>query len=174
MARLARKRRILKWAGLVLGCSILAGGIVSIFAKMGVTACLLTSPVTGKPAPFISVSSASAIIGHGEHTETWWFQPIRGPRRPFFWRPQIVRIAFDFPVVYSVLLIPLWVPFVLVALPTTYLFWLDRRRIPPGHCQNCGYNPTGNVSGVCPECGAEARSGQLSGVGHQSDGTKND
>ncbi len=23
----------------------------------------------------------------------------------------------------------------------------------PGHCRNCGYNLTGNVSGVCPECG---------------------
>jgi hypothetical protein len=23
----------------------------------------------------------------------------------------------------------------------------------PGHCQNCGYNLTGNVSGRCPECG---------------------
>lgn len=23
----------------------------------------------------------------------------------------------------------------------------------PGHCQNCGYDLTGNVSGVCPECG---------------------
>lgn len=23
-----------------------------------------------------------------------------------------------------------------------------------GHCGNCGYNLQGNVSGVCPECGA--------------------
>lgn len=30
---------------------------------------------------------------------------------------------------------------------------LRRRRIPNGYCQNCGYNLTGNVSGVCPECG---------------------
>jgi len=32
-----------------------------------------------------------------------------------------------------------------------------RRRLPilypPGHCVRCGYNLTGNVSGVCPECG---------------------
>ncbi len=28
-----------------------------------------------------------------------------------------------------------------------------RRRPPPNHCQSCGYNLTGNVSGVCPECG---------------------
>ena len=41
----------------------------------------------------------------------------------------------------------------LVAIPTAYFWWLDRRRLPPGHCQNCGYNLTGNVSGTCPECG---------------------
>jgi hypothetical protein len=27
------------------------------------------------------------------------------------------------------------------------------QRLPAGHCQACGYNLTGNVSGRCPECG---------------------
>jgi hypothetical protein len=31
--------------------------------------------------------------------------------------------------------------------------WYAPVRIPPGHCRKCGYNLTGNVSGVCPECG---------------------
>ena len=36
--------------------------------------------------------------------------------------------------------------------------WLGRIvgrkcRVPTGHCANCGYNLTGNVSGICPECG---------------------
>ena len=26
---------------------------------------------------------------------------------------------------------------------------------PPGHCKMCGYNLTGNESGVCPECGSK-------------------
>lgn len=26
---------------------------------------------------------------------------------------------------------------------------------PPGHCWKCGYDLTGNVSGVCPECGTK-------------------
>ncbi len=47
--------------------------------------------------------------------------------------------------------LPPWL--VLFAGPTALLWWRDRRRIPPGHCQKCGYNLTGNVSGVCPECG---------------------
>jgi len=28
-----------------------------------------------------------------------------------------------------------------------------RQPLAAGHCQTCGYNLTGNVSGVCPECG---------------------
>jgi hypothetical protein len=27
------------------------------------------------------------------------------------------------------------------------------RRSEPGHCLHCGYDLTGNVSGICPECG---------------------
>jgi len=48
---------------------------------------------------------------------------------------------------------PLWLPLVVATVLTATLWWRDRRRIPPGHCQKCGYNLTGNVSGVCPECG---------------------
>ena len=31
--------------------------------------------------------------------------------------------------------------------------WWRARRAAPGHCQRCGYDLTGNQSGVCPECG---------------------
>jgi hypothetical protein len=55
---------------------------------------------------------------------------------------------------YHSLTIRLWLPLLTVAVPTGMLWWLDRRRIPPGHCQKCGYHLTGNVSGRCPECGA--------------------
>ena len=49
--------------------------------------------------------------------------------------------------------LPVWTLFSIPAALTTFLFYRDRRRIPPGHCQQCGYNLTGNVSGVCSECG---------------------
>jgi predicted Zn-ribbon and HTH transcriptional regulator len=39
------------------------------------------------------------------------------------------------------------------ALPTAFLWYRDRR-YPPGHCQTCGYDLTGNETGTCPECGA--------------------
>lgn len=53
----------------------------------------------------------------------------------------------------GVIVFPLWIPLLLLAMPTALLCRLDRRCIPPGHCQSCGYNLTGNTSGICPECG---------------------
>lgn len=53
---------------------------------------------------------------------------------------------------YASIIVPLWIPFLLVAVPTALLFWRDRR-MPPGHCKKCRYDLTGNQSGVCPECG---------------------
>ncbi len=70
--------------------------------------------------------------------------------------------------------LPLWIPFLLFAVPTMYLWWMylwwaDRRCIPPGHCRKCGYNLTGNVSGVCPECGVVVPL-QTEGEGHKLGG----
>ena len=54
---------------------------------------------------------------------------------------------------YWILILPLWIPFLVIVAPTALLCWLDHRRIPPGHCQHCGYDLTGNTSGTRPECG---------------------
>jgi len=50
-------------------------------------------------------------------------------------------------------LIPLWFVFAMIAIPTAYLYYRDFKAIPPGHCQQCGYNLRYNTSGICPECG---------------------
>ncbi len=56
--------------------------------------------------------------------------------------------------------VPLYAVFLAVAIPTL-LFWrFGRKPIKPGHCR-CGYDLTGNTSGVCSECGSEiGRHGQ--------------
>lgn len=49
--------------------------------------------------------------------------------------------------------LPLWlIVIAFVALGAIMLVVACRRR-PPGHCTQCGYDLTGNESGVCPECG---------------------
>ncbi len=55
-----------------------------------------------------------------------------------------------------VLRTPLWAPAVLLTAPFVLLAraqWTARRRRKEGCCLKCGYNLTGNVSGICPECG---------------------
>jgi hypothetical protein len=37
--------------------------------------------------------------------------------------------------------------------------WIFPQWRPPGHCQRCGYDLTGNVSGRCPECGTPIERG---------------
>ena len=56
----------------------------------------------------------------------------------------------------SFAMIPLWWLLLAAALPTIVL-WRRGRGFPPGHCEKCGYDLTGNVSGVCPECGVEVK-----------------
>jgi hypothetical protein len=51
---------------------------------------------------------------------------------------------------------PMWIVFAIIAFPPAcWLLHKWRFRLQPGHCSACGYNLTGNVSGVCPECGTK-------------------
>jgi len=78
--------------------------------------------------------------------EPGWRVYHRVHSRPM-WLPRVER---------TLIVLPLWIPFLIVAVLTVFLWWTDRR-IPPHCCQNCGYNLTGNVSGICPECGSPCK-----------------
>ena len=53
--------------------------------------------------------------------------------------------------------IPLWMPLSASALASWLSFLVaERLRRKIGCCKNCGYNLTGNTTGVCPECGTAA------------------
>ncbi|UCC31604.1 MAG: hypothetical protein JSU86_04855 [Phycisphaerales bacterium] len=58
---------------------------------------------------------------------------------------------------WAELRLPLWLPFILFATYPTVAFVHGPvrryRRRRKGLCIRCGYNLTGNMSGVCPECG---------------------
>jgi len=48
--------------------------------------------------------------------------------------------------------VPFWC-LIAVTLNPTVILWRRGRRIPAGYCESCGYDLTGNESGVCPEYG---------------------
>jgi len=52
---------------------------------------------------------------------------------------------------------PLWAPVLLFVIYPTIAFVRSpvrrRRRRKKGLCLKCGYDLTGNVTGICPECG---------------------
>ncbi len=54
----------------------------------------------------------------------------------------------------SYVVIPLWILLLSSGLAALIL-WYRHRPPKPGYCAVCGYNLTGNMSGVCPECGTE-------------------
>ena len=70
----------------------------------------------------------------------------------FSWLPYRGRNASN----GLLVLMPLW-PWVIAAATGVVVVWRCYGRILPGHCEACGYNLTGNESGVCPECGVGLR-----------------
>jgi hypothetical protein len=57
---------------------------------------------------------------------------------------------------YGLLAVPYWLLAVVAALPAVFRARAAirrRHRSFRGRCRECGYDLSGNVSGVCPECG---------------------
>ena len=138
MTRRPRLRSWLKWGGLSL----------SLLALVGWTTSILCFGI------YVRTSGLGIVLGRGllgyawmanRASQSWWLfhRNREGP-----WLAWLIEF---FP--GGDCSVPLWIPFLLFAIPTAILFWRDRRRLPLHCCQKCGYSLTGNVSGVCPECG---------------------
>ena len=72
----------------------------------------------------------------------------------------------------TVVAIPLWAPAALLlislALAIARRTHRQRRRLRTGLCIQCGYNLTGNESGICPECGRPTRPPAATGRTHST------
>jgi hypothetical protein len=122
---------------------------------LGIALALLASAALDAWRSVIWVSPGGSGFGTGEGVvaaawEYWGALPAGlNMERPsgIQWLPSVDHSSG------IMVVVPIWMLLVVIAIPTAFLWVRDRRRFPRGHCQACGYNLTGNVSGVCPECG---------------------
>lgn len=54
----------------------------------------------------------------------------------------------------NTVILPMWMILSMAAAGTGLCAWLSRWRLRRGFCAECDYCLTGNMSGVCPECGS--------------------
>ena len=152
MARRSKMRRVVKWSGtaaflLLLGAWLVSGTLViKLESSTGNGVCFVSGwcclrwGVTPDIAEATKKTLGVDQIGGFEVYERSFAQ------FDWDWHPILAsRIG---------VVIPGWYPVGVAGALMAVLWWLDRRRIPPGHCRKCGYDLTGNVSGVCSECGA--------------------
>lgn len=143
------RRRITRWVLLSMSLLIAMTWVVNYrayavyygdFLAVGIVSGFL---VVGGPSPF---PGRGWECGWHVPRSVWWDQ--MGLRLPYVEvSPQqatrkIIEVG-----------VPFWLLFTLFILPTIWMF--RRRRIAGPGCRYCGYDLTGNVSGVCPECGRE-------------------
>jgi hypothetical protein len=154
MRRLGRKGQVVKWAGLVSSLLLLLL-LVSSFRWVLIGSRIATCFNGTKLAVAMQIECGNGCIRAcrfasypDEHALRWEWDVLRySPNRallPAMWSLPTQR-GF---------ILPLWLPFLVVVMLTAILWSRDRRGILPDRCQHCGCDLTGNVSGVCSECGA--------------------
>jgi len=94
----------------------------------------------------------------GPHDRRWRFEWHRMEGMNWALRP--VRIGEGY---WNGIRTPLWIVAAGTSMLTAFLATLSwrcrRRRYPRGLCSTCGYDLTGNVSGICSECGRPRAAG---------------
>ena len=153
MNRRPRVRRIAKWSGVGL-CLILAAAWVVSGRWWSVSCCYQRPDASGW---VVSIGGGSVSVnrfGAGMMLLKWRGLVFQGRGS---WHMNFLPGYESFQSADGAWC-PLWILLLATALPTAYLFYRDRRPL-RGHCQKCGYDLQGNVSGVCPECGRRLKRG---------------
>lgn len=142
MRRPSRLRRIAKWIGVGI-CTVIA--IVWVMSGWWHLSYAKPGHYWGMEyGGLFYVSFSKGAFEPQSGSNVWRQSP------GWTWLPYIYELVGS----SRMSLVPFWIPLLLVALPTAVLYWRDHRcRLPPGHCNKCGYDLTGNTSGRCPECG---------------------
>ena len=134
--------------------------VTAVAAGLLAVACLLPRRTTDVTLFSRDGTGPTEFKVDGPNLRVSW-QP-RTPYRPR-WAGQTNRLGFRYNV-YSdgsgYARAPLWSVAAAggaVACAAAFLARRPRRRDRAGRCPACGYDLTGNVSGVCPECGSPTR-----------------
>ena len=151
VVRRNRLRRVMKWVGLFACFTFLVGWCLSIYGYVEVD--------YGRFTVIAQCGGVQVVQQRGPHFHVTrlkhgWFQ------NSCLW---LVPHAMSTASMKVWLFVPFWIPFLAFAIPTVIL-WRRDRRFPPGHCQKCGYDLTGNESGLCPECGKQVGSRESFGA----------
>ncbi len=159
----SRARRILKWTGFGLSLLYVAVWVASLWfaaevfvanrfscsawaGAINVAAANFDLNTMGGMAKFGTEVSALRSEGLGFQTPSFELREATLSGPPGGW------------ILWAT--IPFWLLLLLTAIPTAWLWHRDRGWRRPGCCLRCGYDLTGNTSGVCSECGLAAARAQ--------------
>ena len=159
LRRLITRRRV-KWAGLVLCVLVLGVGVASAWYEAGWW--------FNKPRQRVYIGIGQGRLGFVAYDfdppyqrlpRSWSFQtrpvdhPSIDPSPGWFTRYTFGPGSPSGPSgTISRAFLPLWLPLLLIAAPTAWL-WYPDRRAKPWQCPKCRYDLRGLDGGVCPECG---------------------
>ena len=131
-----RLRKFILITGTLLSVLIAAAFVVSAFR-------LSVLNVPGDH--FVATVAGALLLGNDHSLPLYWSPEPRGSSL-HLWN------AWAWAAPYPFGFIPLYAVLAAVAIPTflVWRFWPKPLKL--GHCR-CGYDLTGNTSGVCPECG---------------------
>lgn len=148
-----------RWAALAATVVLLAAWPVSIFTTLGWT----DYSSGGRLRCAVLTRGCLDLVWGGvfKGGQPEWVAIAASPDETTVWWPRYERPGLAFP--YSTLLIPLWIPLVLVAAPAAWSWWrfLHPPKSPTA-CRGCGYELAGLAAAApCPECG-RSRPGRVS------------
>ena len=142
--RRSKLRAFLKWAGLVACVFVLAIWVASFAVPV------YPSWLKGDETWFVGVGKGLVECYYQAGVFVHRLGSLFRGESETHWRPILRRTTIGNRTGWYVCL-PLWVPLLVLVIPTALLWWRDRRP-PPGFCQVCGYNLTGLPEPRCPEC----------------------
>lgn len=145
-----RIRRISKWTGIVASAIILTAWVVSL--RYDFYSFIGEQSSIGGLGLYIEFKSNVLVIGRWDDSPRFPIEILSGMH------PWHAPSFESFPIFQdpgTSIAIPFWLAFAFSAAPTMLLVYFDRKRNLTGHCPHCGYNLTGNTSGICSECGTK-------------------